>query len=326
VHITLNSTPSSPAKRVVLFHRDFRTFSGGHLKMWDYFNHVAASGRFEPRIAFSAESKWDATNPWYSSLDTVVPWDPTKADVLFLAGTDWRALPPEQRNNSPRPIFNLIQHPRHAVAGSELREFLKHRAIRICVSEEVAAAIKETNEVNGPVFVIPNGIDITSLPRGRAVEDRTTDLLICGLKAPELARESYTTFAVPNRVVRWLIEWIPRNDYLKRVADARITLFLPRPSEGFYLPPLEGMACGTIVVCPDCVGNRGFCVDLVNCFRPEYNESSIRSAVTNALQQNAADRARMQKAAHATAARHSLESERASFLNLLDRVDELWAQ
>lgn len=311
-------------KRVVLFHRDFRTFSGGHLKTWDYFNHVTSSSRFEPRIAFSAESKWDTTNPWFSARDKVVPWDVKAADVFFLAGVDWRVLSPAERADPPRPIFNLIQHPRHAAPGSELRGFLKHRAIRICVSEEVANAIKETNEVNGPVFVIPNGIDITSLPRGRAFEDRTTDLLICGLKAPDLAREAYTGFAAPNRVVRWLIEWIPRNDYLKRVADARITLFLPRPSEGFYLPPLEGMACGTIVVCPDCVGNRGFCVDEVNCFRPEYEQSSIHSAVTNALQQNPADQVKMQKAAHATAARHSLESERATFLSLLDRVDELW--
>lgn len=324
MHTILNSTPSSPTKRVVLFHRDFRTFSGGHLKTWDYFSHVASTNDFEPRIAFSAESKWDAINPWFSLREKVVPWDASTADIFFLAGTDWRALSPAQRLDPPRPIFNLIQHPRHAAAGSELREFLKHRAIRICVSEEVAAAIKETNEVNGPVFVIPNGIDITSLPRGKRVEDRTTDLLICGLKAPDLARTSYSTFAAQNRLVRWLIEWIPRNDYLKRVADARITLFLPRPSEGFYLPPLEGMACGTIVVCPDCVGNRGFCFDGANCFRPAYDEASIHSAVANALQQNEADRTRMQKAAHATAARHSLESERANFLNLLERVDELW--
>ena len=315
---------SSPAKRVVLFHRDFRTFTGGHLKTWDYFNHVASATGFESRIAFSPESKWDPTNPWFAMRDKVVPWDASKADIFFLAGMDWRVLSPAQRSNPPRPIFNLIQHPRHAAAGSELREFLRHRAIRICVSEEVAAAIKETKEVNGPIFVIPNGIEITSLPRGKRFEDRTTDLLICGLKAPDLARPAYTTFAAPNRVVRWLIEWIPRNDYLKRVADARITLFLPRPSEGFYLPPLEGMACGTTVVCPDCVGNRGFCVDGVNCFRPAYDESSIQSAVASALQQNEGDRIKMQKAAHTTAGQHSLESERASFHNLLKRVDELW--
>ena len=35
-----------------------------------------------------------------------------------------------------------------------------------------------------------------------------------------------------------------------------MTLFLPNQREGVYIPGLEGMALGTLVVCPDCVGNR----------------------------------------------------------------------
>ncbi len=323
MHFILNSTPTAPTKRVVLFHRDFRAFTGGHLKIWDYFNHVAASPNCEARIAFSAESKWDAPNPWFQSRETVVPWDPARADILFLAGTDWRVLPPAQRTNPPKPVINLIQHPRHAEKGTELRGFLKHRAIRICVSQEVATAIQDTGEVNGPVFVVPNGIDPAAFPPAREFADRATDLLICGLKAPELARQAYTHFAGPKRVVRWLIEWIPRQEYLARMADAKITLFLPRASEGFYLPPLEGMGCGTVVLCPDCVGNRSFCLDHVNCFRPAYDGDAILAAVTKALQQTESERREMQARAQSTAAAHSLERERASFYEILDRVDEL---
>ena len=44
------------------------------------------------------------------------------------------------------------------------------------------------------------------------------------------------------------------------MARARVTVLVPNPKEGFYLPALEAMALGTIVVCPDCVGNRSFCV------------------------------------------------------------------
>ncbi len=324
MHFTLNSTPPAPAKRVVLFHRDFRAFTGGHLKIWDYFNHVAASPGCEARIAFTAESKWNATNPWLRSRDAVAPWEPDKADILFLAGTDWRAIPAAQRANSPKPIINLIQHPRHAEKGSELRGFLKHRAIRICVSEEVAAAIKATEDVNGPVFVIPNGIDVSSIPLAKNFDDRATDLLICGLKAPELARFAYTHFAGKNRVVRWLIEWIPRKEYLVHLADAKITLFLPRPSEGFYLPALEGMGAATVVVCPDCTGNRSFCLDGVNCFRPSYDGNEILAAVDKALQQTDNERTAMQAQAQTTFQAHSLEKERADFLRILERLPELW--
>ncbi len=319
---TATATERDPTKSLVMFYRDFRAFTGGHLKVWDYFNHVASSSRHEARVGFSPGSKWDVTNPWFASPQMVVPWKPEQADILFLAGTDWRALPKSDTTAPAKPILNLIQHPRHAEKKSELRGFLTKRATRICVSEEVAAAINATGEVNGPVFVIPNGIDASS--SAKPIEKRTTDILICGLKAPELGRQVYTELARENRTVRWLIEWVPRPEYLARLAEAKITVFLPRPTEGFYLPALEGMACGTIVVCPDCVGNRSFCANGVNCFRPGYDAKEIISAAAEALRQTDIQRSHMLEQAQATVRLHSLEQERASFMKILGRINELW--
>jgi hypothetical protein len=319
-----SSLGRDPSKQLVLFHRDFRAFTGGHLKLWDYFNHVASSPAYEPRIAFSLETRWDSTNPWSGSRGYVVEWQPGKADLLFLAGTDWRVVPEAEREHYRKPIINLIQHPRHAEPKSELRAFLKNRAVRICVSEEVAEAIKATGEVNGPVFVIPNGIDLTALPEGKSWDERASDVLICGLKAPELAREVQAALADQSRTVQCLVDRIPREDYLARVRDAKITVFLPRPVEGFYLPALEGMAVGTIVVCPDCIGNRGFCQDGVNCFRPSYNSAEIAAAARAALGQDKTDRAQMREQASITAQEHSLQHERDAFSRILARIDELW--
>jgi hypothetical protein len=317
------SRPRDPAKKLVLFHRDFRGFTGGHLKVWHYFNHVASSPAHEPRVAFSAESKWDASNPWFPSPDYLSSWTPEEADILFLAGTDWQALPEAQRLASSKPIINLIQHPRHADKGSELREFLSHRAVRICVSNEVAAAINATGEVNGPVFVIPNGIEL-EMPAPKPFGERTTDLLICGLKAAELAGKVREAVRARTQKIEYLTDWIPRPEYLELLADAKVTLFLPRPVEGFYLPPLEGMACGTTVVCPDCVGNRSFCLDGTNCFRPAYDSAAIVSATETALQQTEAEWTKMQEEAQTTVRAHSLENERARFSDILGRVETLW--
>lgn len=319
----MNSAPRDLAKKLVLFHRDFQGFTGGHLKVWDYFNHVAASPAYEPRVAFSPESKWDTTNPWFSSLAPIVDWKPETADVLFLAGTDWNAVPESERTNFPKPVINLIQHPRHADPKSELRSFLKNRAVRICVSEEVADAIKETGEVNGPVFVIANGIDLSAIPKVISANERKIDILICGLKAPDLAREMHAALANQNRRVHSITDWIPRAEFLQHLADARTTLFLPRPIEGFYLPALEGMACGTVVICPDCYGNRSFCIDRVNCFCPAHNAKAIASAATAALQQSEDERTRMLERAQATALEHSLVRERERFLPILTQIDEL---
>jgi hypothetical protein len=322
--ITPNSSlPRDPSKQLVLFYRDFRRFTGGHLKVWDYFNHVASSPEHEPRIAFSRESKWDSSNPWSGLSNYVTEWKPGAADILFLAGNDWRALDQSERQHFRRPIINLIQHQRHADAKSELRSFLKNRACRICVSDAVADAIKATEEVNGPVFVIPNAIDLASLPLGKSYEDRSIDVLICGLKAPELAQKAEAA-ATSDKRVECLTNWIPRAEYLAHLANAKITILLPRPIEGFYLPALEAMACGTIVVCPDCSGNRDFCRDTWNCFRPRYDLDEIIAALFKATQQPRTERVGMQKNAKATTLRHSLENERVNFLRILARVGELW--
>ena len=77
-------------KRTVLFYRDFRGFTGGHLKVWHYFNHVRHSIRHQPLIAFSADTVWNDTNPWLPIRDqALAAWDAEQADVLFLAGMDW---------------------------------------------------------------------------------------------------------------------------------------------------------------------------------------------------------------------------------------------
>jgi hypothetical protein len=311
-------------KKIVLFHRDFRKFTGGHLKIWHYFNHVLSSPAHEPRIAFTSESNWDAINPWIRARSHVIDWNPQHADVLFLAGGDWRALTQIEARNFARPIINLIQHPRHADPKDELYGFLENRAVRICVSDQVADAIKGTGKVNGPVFVIPNGIELGSTPAPNPEDKRTVDVLICGVKAPDMAREVEKVLAMEKVKVSCLIDWIPRNEYLARLSNAAVVLTLPRPIEGFYLPALEAMACGAIVICPDCVGNRDFCLERINCFRPRYDVAEIAASALAAVRQSPAERAKMRANAQATVRAHSLERERMDFLRILGRVDELW--
>jgi hypothetical protein len=55
-----------PAKKV-LFVRDFRQFTGGHLKMLHYIQHVASSGFASPQVLLSAESVRDSggTRPYF---------------------------------------------------------------------------------------------------------------------------------------------------------------------------------------------------------------------------------------------------------------------
>jgi hypothetical protein len=84
------------------------------------------------------------------------------------------------------------------------------------------------------------------------------------------------------------------------------------------------MALGTIVVCPDCIANRSYCIDRVNSFRPAHSVDSIVADAREALARRGELEGMVESAA-ATARRHDLKGERSAFLEILDRVEELWA-
>lgn len=316
---------SSSAKRNVLFYRDFQGFTGGHLKVWHYFNHVQHSAQFQAQIAFSSATHWDHTNPWLAIREQALPlWNADSADVLFIAGMDWEVLSPAQRQTPPRPIINLIQHVRHADPEQALYQYLHHRAIRICVSQPVSDTLQASGRVNGPIFTINNGLDWGELPPQLADwAAREIDLLIVGIKQPALALEIHQQLeALPQRI-EVLTAPIPRADFLQRLGSSKIVLLLPHVTEGFYLPALEGFALGTLVICPDCVGNRLFCRPAENCLQPPYTVASLSAAVHEALQFSTAQRSALQQAAQRTAQQHSLEQERQAFLDILQNVERM---
>ena len=129
------------ADRILLFHRDYHRLTGGHLKVRHYYSHAEHSARFRPRIFFTPGSVRGPENPWHGiAPPPLTSWRPSEAAALFIAGLDWEAVP----DPSPMPVINLIQGVRHADEGDPRRAFLARPAVRICVSDEVAAAIKST--------------------------------------------------------------------------------------------------------------------------------------------------------------------------------------
>jgi glycosyltransferase involved in cell wall biosynthesis len=311
--------------KTVLFHRHFVKFQGGHLKVFDYFNHVLAAPGHTARVRFSADSVWDERNPWQALREYVLaPGAPCEPDVLFLGGTDWRSLSEAERDAPRVPILNFVQHVRHAVTGDPRRPFLRHRAVRICCSREAADAILATGEVNGPVFVIPYGLDAKAFPAPIPAAEKELDLVIVAIKEPRLGRRLRWLLWRPRRRVALLTQPVLRRDFLALLNRARVALFLPHETEGFYIPALEGMALDTLVVCPDCVGNRSFCLPDRNCFRPAFSTRAILEATEDALRLPAAESARLRAGARATFAEHDFAGERRRFHEILADLDRLW--
>jgi hypothetical protein len=263
-------------------------------------------------------------NPWQAFPELVVDKQrPVRPDVCVLGGANWRMLDRYPLVLPNIPVINLVQHVKHADSELRLKKFLRRKAIRICVSDQVANELRATELTVGPLVVIPNGIDLTSLPARRGGQSQV-DVLIAGLKEPELAAQVADRLARDGRHIDVLVEQLSRPDFLARIQEARVTVFLPHETEGFYLPALEGMALGTIVVCPDCIGNRSYCLPGHNAFRPNYTIDDIVRDVETALALPSAEAHQLLENARQTAAEHSLERERQTFLDVLHNIDELW--
>jgi glycosyltransferase involved in cell wall biosynthesis len=322
----LNEDRTTKDKSKVLFYRDFKAFTGGDLKVWDYFNHVRSSPRHEALVRFTEDSIWGPQNPWNAAQEHVVRFgQEVRPDVLFLSGVDWRLIERADRPESPVPVINLIQHVLHASRDDRLgrHRFLPYKAIRICVSPEVTEALEGTGRVRGPIFTIPDAIDVQRLSRFTGDGPPSLDLLVVANKQPARGHAILARFPQVQRK-RIVDVRSPHAEVMELIGRAAVTVFVPNPKEGFFLPALEGMAIGTIVVCPDCIGNRSFCLDGVNCFRPAYEENAIVEAAREALARRS-ELSAMVENARDTARRHDIEGERRAFLEILERVDELWA-
>jgi Glycosyl transferases group 1 len=313
------------AMSTVAFHRSFQRFRGGHLKVFHYFEHVRSSPLHEARISFSADSLWDASNPWAGLRELVIsPEDAAGADVRFLAGMDWTSLEPARRADSPVPILNLIQGFRHTRPGDAAYEFLAHRAIRLCVSAEIEERLRSLGFVQGPIFTVPIALDLEQLPAPRADRERDIDCVVLAVKDRDQGRSLARQLKRRGHRVLLVDQPLAREQLLDAIARARVSVHLPARVEGAYLPALESMALGTLVVCPDCVGNRSFCRDGETCLVPVRSEEAMLEATCTSLSESADALAPLLAAARLECAGRTLEAERARFLEILGRVDELW--
>ena len=256
-----------------------------------------------------------------NEVEHAARWDPQTGDILFLTGFDWRYLSNGGYHSLPNPRINLIQGIQHAEAGTEQFEYLALKAVRICVSQEVADAICATGRVNGPVITIPNGIEAPFI----ASKSTRLPVTIAGYKDPKLAQALANRLAAMGIENRCLTEFIPRESFLSLLSHSRVVVCLPKVKEGFYLLALEAMGLGCMVVTVDCIGNRSFCFNERNCLIAERNVDSLAKATSRALNTGVMKRWRMYGKAILTARQHSLLKERRQFHWVLKNIDRLWA-
>lgn len=301
-------------KKKILFYRDFKAYTGGHQKYFDYYKHFKEHSSFDVEIFFTPNSIWSSQNPWIGEVENIVKnFNLENYDVLFIAGMDWNIL--EEGIENKVPVINFIQGMRHTNSEHILNTFLKRKASRITVSPMITQCLEKEKNYNGTLYTIDNGIKLKVIE-----EKKVLDIYILGLKNPKLAKLLEDRLSNLGFKVLMTSTGIPREEVHQNMAMANISLLLPNytEGEGFYLPALESMQYSDITIVPNCIGNESFCSDGINCLMPKYELESMVNACINAKKMLKNGKFKDIKVeALRTVNKHSLEKEKESLYTIL---------
>lgn len=217
-------------------------------------------------------------------------------------------------------VIHLVQNTRHAnprfAEGYALRLLARPMA-RIMVAHEVMDAVRpHLNESSVSATIVEahdwgffHRIRTGGFPRRLSV-GYTTWKSDVGVRVQRAVGDR-CAFRSIRRTASWdevreLLHWCD------------VFLCCPGPEEGFYLPGLEALAAGALVVTPDVGGNRAYCRFGENCLQVGFEDVEQYVTALDELQTWDAGRVVQQRArGYATLDEHRLERERAAFAHFL---------
>jgi glycosyltransferase involved in cell wall biosynthesis len=301
----------------ILFLTSFFNFSGGQVKVRDYFQHCLEHPSLEPYLYFTPKfhERYAGTDVWRDiPEERIVPEVALeRCRAIFVTAKDWKYLPKHVPLDG-KVVINFHQSLNEVQPDRRAFRYLSKTAVRVCTSGEVFAAIAP--HAKGVATVVLPGIPLELFGQGGPRRDGS--VLIWGRKHPHLAQRLHDELAARGRGVTLRITNASREEFagLLREHDVFVGLTLER--EGFYLPALEAMASGCAVVCDDAMGNRGYCIDGETCLLVQREDFDGHVAAVERLLADSELRGRLRRQGCDVAERYSLGREREDFYRVLD--------
>ncbi|CAN5193300.1 hypothetical protein BH20ACT9_BH20ACT9_14580 [soil metagenome] len=309
---------------------------GGVIKVFDYALHARQRGL---RVEICAREPYADDLPIFQipGLDALragrdvtyrgdYGFSATPDDVVFFSWpTHYEQiaarLPPTV---DPQRVIHVVQNVRHAnpewIDGYALR-LLTRPMTRVVVNDRVLEAVDPHLNRSCPTHLIPLGHRVEYFARSRSP----------GLGRP--LRVGYTTWKsdVGDRVagalsgdpgfrfraIRRTVAW-PQLRELYHWCD--VFLGAPGPEEGHYLPGLEAMAAGAVVLVPDVGGNLVYCRFGENCLRVPFDDAGAYVDTLRRLAARPEEADRLRDAGYEEVTHHTLAHERQAFAGVLDEV------
>ena len=320
--LTASEIALNTAAKTILFYQHFghaNVFRGAHYKTLDYFKHLQSLPGYEPVIVFDEDSAWGPDIPWFDQFTTMPTLASLSAlpDALFLnSGKDWLRYQAHCVIPDELPIISPVNHFRALNPDHRAFQLLSRPATRLCPSPELYQAVKDHPLTQGETVYLPNAIHqwVDHLP---VWQERTIDVLVVGNKNPTMAAQLAAALRPRFTRVQVIDRWLPQAAFQAALANSRYSVHLPMPVEAHYLPALEAMLLGSVVLVPDCVGNMSYAQHGQTCYVPDYE---VMAMVQTLAQIQDKDHQPMIETAMTLAQSFSPQQERLGLQRVLQRV------
>jgi hypothetical protein len=314
---------------------------GGVVKVFDYVNHAISLG-YEPVIACPESYKPGLPLFRIPRFSKISPENGVRFtaleqvsvgphDLAFLSWpTHYQVVEPRlSRWTRHEQVIFIVQNVRWAnpcfTNGYALR-LLSRPMARIMTNDVVLEAVKPYLNPSSMTEVILLGND-----SGFFAKERSG-----GFSSP--VRVGYTTWKsdAGDRVAELLGKSDPGSFEFRAIRDpvgwdelrelyhwADVFLATPLVEEGFYMPGLEAMAAGAVVVSSDAGGNRAYCRFGENCLQVGFEDVAGYADALRALRTyDVAEIDRLRRGGYEAVGRHALEHERDRFGEFMRRLVE----
>lgn len=325
-------------KRMYFMTPTFRPV-GGVVKIFDYVNHAISLGyepviacpeKYKPELPIFQVSRFSGISPEngirFTDLEnaTVGPDDlafiswPTHYKILESNLSSWT------RHGQIICIVQNVRWANPTFEGGYAVRLLSRPLAWIMTNDVVLEAVRPYLNSSLMAEAIRLGHDSAYFAKERTgslssrlkVGYTTWKSEVGDRVAGLLAREKGFKF----RAIRNPVGWKELRD-LYHWSD--VFLATPLIEEGFYLPGLEAMAAGAVVISPDAGGNRAYCDFGKNCVPVAFEDAKgYADALRTLKSSEVGEINRLRRNGYETVKLHTLEHERERFGEFLGRLTE----
>ena len=160
--------------------------------------------------------------------------------------------------------------------------------------------------------------------KGALKNDKKYDILIVGNKNPIMARELLSEIKHLNVNIEVIDSWISKKEFQIKLAQSHMSVHLPKKIEEHYIPGVEAMMLDSLVIIPDCIGNRSYSKHNETCYISEYNIESMAKTIYSMIDISENLKKQLLKNAKKESKLFTLENERDVILRALKMTTKMW--